>query len=119
MGQGLSLKLNLYAAILVGTFGTAGAAQDADSSPLDNLLRELFNEAVPLMDQFGKEIEGDLREGLDAILPFALRLRDMVDDFGAYNMPEVLPNGDIIIRRKPTQQDPADSEKDQNPAIEL
>ncbi len=43
------------------------------------------------------------------------QLKDMVDDMNAYQAPEMLPNGDIIIRRKPDTE----VTKDEPPSIEL
>jgi hypothetical protein len=33
-----------------------------------------------------------------------------VEDWSVYEMPEILPNGDIIIRKKPKDNAPADKE---------
>ncbi len=44
-----------------------------------------------------------LRGLMDELEPAAegwARLLEMLNDFSAYEMPEMLPNGDIIIRRK-------------------
>ena len=42
-----------------------------------------------------------LLEGLmGELAPMVNDLRGMIDDLSLYEMPEVLPNGDIIIRRK-------------------
>ena len=37
----------------------------------------------------------------DRMSPMVEQLQDMVDDLNAYEAPEMLPNGDIIIRRRP------------------
>ncbi len=58
---------------------------------IDEGARMLFEE---LMGQFGPSIEA---------------FRDQIGDLGAYHAPEVLPNGDIIIRRKrPVEEPPLD-----------
>ena len=49
------------------------------------ILRGLRDELEPMTD--------DLAQGW-------ARLVELLDDFSAYELPEVLPNGDIIIRRK-------------------
>lgn len=70
--------------------------------------------------------DGELREGMDLLsegtrlllrglmgeVEPALRdLQGALEDLNAYHAPEVLPNGDIIIRRKvPLQVDPPISE---------
>ena len=75
--------------------------------------------AAPLAAQENALPEGEMREGADLMQDGARRLfrgllsemephiRQMEDlarllgDFDAYQAPEVLPNGDILIRRKP------------------
>jgi len=43
-----------------------------------------------------------LLQGLmDEMGPLVLELQGRIIDFSAYYPPEILPNGDIIIRRKP------------------
>ncbi len=42
------------------------------------------------------------------MLPVMRELRGLVDDLGNYAAPELLPNGDILIRRKPESLPPAD-----------
>jgi hypothetical protein len=37
----------------------------------------------------------------EEMLPFLESLGSLIDDLSAYEMPERLPNGDIIIRRSP------------------
>ncbi len=69
--------------------------------------------ALPVQAQ---EPERDLGEGLrqlsegsriilerllGELAPLVADLRDKIDDLSRYEMPEVLENGDIIIRRKP------------------
>lgn len=49
------------------------------------LLEGLADEMRPVMD--------------DHVLPFLAELSDLMDDVTLYEMPEMLPNGDIIIRR--------------------
>jgi hypothetical protein len=62
------------------------------------LMEGLMGELAPLMEDL---------EGLGAELaPFAQALREQLGDafegLNAYHPPEVLPNGDIILRRKET-----------------
>ncbi len=61
-----------------------------------------------------------LQEGMDLLLqglmkeigPALLELEGKIIDLNAYEFPEVLPNGDIIIRRKAQLVPPADGETD-------
>lgn len=41
-----------------------------------------------------------LRGLVDEMEPALRELQGLVDDLGAYHPPEMLPNGDIILRRK-------------------
>lgn len=45
----------------------------------------------------------------EEMLPFLESLGGMIDDLSAYEMPERLPNGDIIIRRRPDRPLPEDT----------
>lgn len=60
------------------------------------LFRGLMAEMEPALDAMG--------EKLKAMEPMLRSLAEMVGDIRNYEAPEKLPNGDIIIRRKP---DPA------------
>ncbi|SIO31415.1 hypothetical protein SAMN05444722_1381 [Rhodovulum sp. ES.010] len=63
---------------------------------------ELLGEGMRLFFRgLGEELEPALRELAENMEPALKRLMQIVDDFDAYEMPERLPNGDIIIRRKP------------------
>lgn len=70
------------------------------------------------MRELGELAQEFMLELTDRMAPMAERLRDMVDDLDAYEAPEMLPNGDIIIRRKPNAP-PAAEESDDSGAIDL
>jgi hypothetical protein len=74
-------------AIIVLLAGTPALAQELppETSRLDQLLRDLFADIEPRLRQFG----------------------DAIGNLGEYHAPEMLPNGDILIRRK-TPLDPAE-----------
>lgn len=59
------------------------------------ILEGLSEEMRPLMDEH--------------VLPFMAALMEMIDDVALYEMPERLPNGDIIIRRS----EPLEPEEDE------
>lgn len=75
------------------------AAPPADEPPgliergVEMLLRGLIEEMGPAM----RDMEGALQE----LQPEVKKLMELIDDFRNYQMPEKLPNGDILIRRKP------------------
>lgn len=56
------------------------------------LLRGLMSEMEPALE--------DLRDLAEEMAPAFAELQELIGDFSNYHMPEVLPNGDIIIRRK-------------------
>jgi len=60
------------------------------------ILRSLMDEVEPRL----KEMHDGLGEAMDEMGPALQKLAEMIDDIRNYEAPEVLPNGDIIIRRK-------------------
>lgn len=70
--------------------GGVSEGLDMMNEGLSRLLEGLAAELGPLMD-----------ETLAEIAPLIENLMEAIDDLTAYEAPEVLPNGDIIIRRKP------------------
>ena len=61
------------------------------------LLRGLLSEMEPALDEMGKAME--------EMAPAIRELVEMMGDIRNYHAPELLPNGDIIIRRKtPTER---------------
>ena len=85
---------------------TPVAAQETPPST-DEGMSLIERGARMLMEQLLGEVEPhmkDLKEGMDqAMTEMGPALRDLmakIDDIRNYHPPEVLPNGDIIIRRK-------------------
>jgi hypothetical protein len=77
------------------------------------------------LDGFGQFSEG-LRQMLDSLTdelaPLMRQLSEQIDDLSAYEAPEILPNGDIIIRRKPKEPEPETPQAEPDPdtgAVEL
>jgi hypothetical protein len=66
------------------------------------LFRGLMTEAQPALDEMSKALE-EMKPALEAlgeeIGPKITQLFAIVDDFSNYDMPVMLPNGDILIRR--------------------
>jgi len=77
-------------------------------------LRGLLREVEPAMEDLKAltdQLEPNLEKLLTEMAPALNNLADMMDDVTAYELPERLPNGDIIIRRKadaPPLADPAE-----------
>lgn len=83
--------------ILAFTFclaGSAASAQDAEREFEEGF--NLFAEGARLL----------MEQLMTEMLPVMRDLRGLVDDIGNYQAPELLPNGDIIIRRKPEALEP-------------
>jgi hypothetical protein len=109
----LALALTLAAAPVL--------AQDADPTPqaegdgfslmeegMNLLFRGFMTEAQPALDEMAQALQ-QMQPALDAlgeeIGPKITELFALVDDFTNYEMPVILPNGDILIRRT-TPMDP-------------
>ncbi|PCH92652.1 MAG: hypothetical protein COB84_10330 [Rhodobacteraceae bacterium] len=67
------------------------------------------------LELLSKDTQKFFESWVDDIGPLLNSLRDKVDDLGHYAPPEVLPNGDIILRRKPEKPAPTA----QKPSIEI
>lgn len=66
------------------------------------LFRGFMSEAQPALDEMSQALQ-EMQPALDAlgeeIGPKVAELFALVDDFTNYEMPVILPNGDILIRR--------------------
>jgi len=67
-------------------------------------LEELERKADELSETARRTVE----EFIALIGPVFMRFSNLIEDLPAYQAPEILPNGDIIIRRKPDSPAPAD-----------
>ncbi len=68
------------------------------------LLRGLLNEAEPAMrdlQRFAEDVGPTMRMLRDEMGPALAEIMAQIDDIKNYAAPEILPNGDIIIRRQP------------------
>jgi len=81
---------------IIAAILSAPTAQ-ADSGSLPEALRELERQAEDLLGP-------EAREAVESLLPMIESLMDrlplLIDNLPQYEIPEILPNGDIIIRRK-------------------
>ncbi len=67
-------------------------------------LRGMMQQMEPAIDElegFMSEMEPAMRSFAQEMGPKMQSLFEKVEDWSKYEAPEVLPNGDIIIRRKP------------------
>lgn len=102
-------------------------AQEEDGKSLmergaELLLEGLRQEMEPalqdlrgLADQFGPAMQSFVQEMGPALADLASR----VQDWSVYEAPEMLPNGDIIIRRKPTDAQPEEAEPQDSPTDDV
>ena len=68
------------------------------------LFRGLLNEAEPALrdlQDFAERAGPKMRELTDQMGPALADILAMIDDIKNYDAPELMPNGDIIIRRTP------------------
>jgi hypothetical protein len=103
------------------TTQTAAAEDTSDGRSLMERGAELFLEglqremAPTLQDlsEFADLLGPSLRSFWVQMGPAISELADKVEDWSAYHPPEILPNGDIIIRRK--QPEPEQPETEPEP----
>jgi len=81
-----------------------GQGFDLMGQGADLLVRGLLDEMQPAMDQFGALAQqiGPAMDGLTSDLGLALaELLRQIDNIRYYQAPQILANGDILIRRSP------------------
>lgn len=74
-----------------------------------------WSEFEKFLEQFSEESRTFLQSWLAEMSPMLESLREKIDDLSNYEAPEVLPNGDIIIRRKPDAPDQPSPEPEPEP----
>lgn len=77
-------------------------AHPAQSDPKD------WEELRKGLEELSEGAQDFFKNWIDELGPLLNSLRDKIDDLGEYEPPEVLPNGDIIIRRKPKPKVPVE-----------
>lgn len=104
-------------AICLATPLAAQEEGESDGTTLMERGAQLFFEGIMReMEPAMKDLEGlaermgpELRQFVDEMGPAFADLMEQVDDFSVYHPPEILPNGDIILRKKTPdemQEDP-------------
>ena len=115
--------------IVAALIATPATAQDAEAPGLsliergalmfmEGILKEMepaIDELSELTDQMGPA----LKSFADEMGPKLTELLAEVEDWAAYEAPEVLPNGDIIIRRKEPLPEVAPQEPPAEPAPQI
>lgn len=94
-------------AILLTAMPLAAQEEDEGLSLMEDGARLFFRGLMSGMEPALRELEGMAQEMEPALRDFARHmgpaLRDLVEqveDWSAYHPPEMLPNGDIILRRR-------------------
>ena len=106
-------QILLTAALVLPLTALPPQAQEADGDVQEGFslmeegaklfLRGLLDEVEPAleeMENFAGEVEPALRDFAEEMGPALAELMSVIDEIGNYEAPEVLPNGDIIIRRR-------------------
>ena len=66
---------------------------------MEGIMREM-EPAIDELEKFADEVEPKLKDFAEQMGPALRDLMGEVKDWSAYHPPEVLPNGDIILRKK-------------------
>ena len=99
----------MFAASLALLPLSPAAAQSAEEGDMQDGIDLLEEGAKLFLRGLMDEMEPALRQLQEGMEPALRDLMEKLDDLDAYHLPEVLPNGDIIIRRK-TPLEPEDDE---------
>jgi hypothetical protein len=102
------MKQILAIPLVTVMLSTPLAAQDQGPSLMERgaqlFIEGLIDEMSPALDEIAALLEEAGPAVQDFVTEMGPKLRSVleeVDDWSVYAAPEVLPNGDIIIRRKP------------------
>lgn len=94
-------------ALLLPAAAFAQAAEEDAPTLMERGLQQFFegllDEMEPTLDDFQSFAEGlgpAMREMMQEMGPAFAELLEQVDDITNYEAPEILPNGDIILRRR-------------------
>ncbi|MGZ2258679.1 hypothetical protein [Roseobacter sp. A03A-229] len=96
------MKQFLIALGICGCLAPGLAAEEADPPSMMERGAQQFLEGLLLEMEPAFE---SMRGFMDHMGPALADLMGQIEDWSAYEAPEMLPNGDIIIRRKPDEPD--------------
>ena len=99
-------------------------AEESEGKSLMERGAELFFEGLrqemsPTLDSlrsFADDVGPSMHSFLVEMGPALAEIARDIQDWAAYHPPEMLPNGDIIIRKKPKSGEPETQEEPQAPA---
>lgn len=89
---------NTAATLLAAALSVAPLAAEEPAPPTG----EGMSDGMALMQEGAQLL---LRGLMGELAPLMQDLQGMIDDMALYHAPEVLPNGDILIRRRSPQRD--------------
>ena len=116
------MKHVILASTLAGALAIATPAAAQNEDDLSEGLGLLGEGAQLILDGLMEEMRPILEEARpyfeDEVLPFLDRMGELMDDLSSYELPERLPNGDIIIRRSPDAP-PFEPEIGENGEVDL
>ena len=81
-------------------------------------LRQEMEPALESLQGMAEEFGPSIRSFLEVMGPALAELATDIRDWSAYEAPEMLPNGDIIIRKKPKPEAPAPEGEETAPEAE-
>ncbi|MEH6674973.1 MAG: hypothetical protein V7666_11270 [Sulfitobacter sp.] len=87
-----------------------------------NFFDGMKKEMAPALDglsDWGRKASPALRNFVSEMGPALTDLLDEVEDWSVYEPPQKMPNGDIVIRRKPEPEDETPNDAPAPPAIYL
>ena len=84
--------------------GFAQSSEGGSSDGVDLFFEGLREQLAPLLEGLDTVLP-QMEQMAESLGPLLEELVGQVDDLSHYQMPERLPNGDIIIRRKPEAPD--------------
>ncbi|TMV07874.1 hypothetical protein FGK63_10470 [Ruegeria sediminis] len=116
------MKRFLAICAIAGLPALPAAAEEETGPSLMEQGAELFFEGLrqemePALDSLrgmAEEFGPSIRSFLEVMGPALAELATEVRDWSAYEAPEMLPNGDIIIRKKPQPEPDAPQDDGQN-----
>ena len=122
------MKRIAFLALILSLMSAPAMAEEEDSRSLmeeglDLFMEGLRKEMAPAMDDLrdlAEQMGPSMRSFLQEMGPAFAEMLDQVRDWSRYHPPEVLPNGDIIIRKKqaePETPDESDPQDDPPPGM--
>lgn len=101
------MKRILFALALMAPLASPVAAEDDGLTLMERgaqlFLEGILKEVEPAMKDLqglAEEMEPALKGFVDSMGPALADLLSKVEDWSAYHPPEILPNGDIILRKR-------------------